>query len=193
MTSDEALMLQFQRGSTEALEELFARYREPLFGFFRRRLNSYERAEDLAQETFLAVIRATSRYEPRALVRTYLYAIALNLLAAERRKHLKDAPVESSPEPSIDAAPDAALWVRQALQKLDTSEREIIMLREYEQLSYSEIADLLRLPLNTVRSRLFRSRLALKGYLESESKPESRGAAAELANSSEEHEARNDQ
>jgi RNA polymerase sigma-70 factor, ECF subfamily len=193
MTSDEALMLQFQGGSTEAFDELFARYREPLFGFFRRRLNSCERAEDLAQETFLAVIRATSRYEPRALVRTYLYGIALNLLAAERRKQSKDAPVDSSPEPAVSGAPYAVLWVRQALQKLDPSEREIIMLREYEQLSYSEIADLLRLPLNTVRSRLFRSRMALKGYLESESKPERPAAAAELAESSEEHEARNDQ
>jgi RNA polymerase sigma-70 factor, ECF subfamily len=193
MTSDEALMLQFQGGSTEAFDELFARYREPLFGFFRRRLNSCERAEDLAQETFLAVIRATSRYEPRALVRTYLYGIALNLLAAERRKQSKDAPVDSSPEPAVSGAPYAVLWVRQALQKLDPSEREIIMLREYEQLSYSEIADLLRLPLNTVRSRLFRSRMALKGYLESESKPERRVATAELTNSSEEHEARNEQ
>jgi RNA polymerase sigma factor (sigma-70 family) len=83
MTSDEALMLEFQRGSREAFEELFARYREPLYGFFCRRLESRERAEDLAQETFLAVIRASSRYEPRALVRTYLYGIALNLVASE--------------------------------------------------------------------------------------------------------------
>src|SRR5258707_621598 len=64
MISDEALMLEFQRGSREAFEELFARYREPLFGFFRRRLENRERAEDLAQETFLAVIRAVTRYEP---------------------------------------------------------------------------------------------------------------------------------
>ena len=81
MISDEALMLEFQRGSRPAFEELFARYREPLYGFFRRRLESPERAEDLAQETFLAVIRATARYEPRALVRTYLYGIALKLVA----------------------------------------------------------------------------------------------------------------
>ena len=60
MISDEALMLEFQGGSREAFEELFARYREPLFGFFRRRLESKERADDLTQETFLAVIRATS-------------------------------------------------------------------------------------------------------------------------------------
>ncbi len=90
MVSDEALMLEFQRGSRPAFEELFGRYREPLYGFFRRRLNARDRAEDLTQETFLAVIRATSRYEPRALVRTYLYGIAVKLVAAERRKQAKD-------------------------------------------------------------------------------------------------------
>jgi RNA polymerase sigma-70 factor, ECF subfamily len=66
MTSDEALMLEFQGGSRAAFEELFARYRKPLYCFFGRRLNNPERAEDLTQETFLAVIRAASRYEPRA-------------------------------------------------------------------------------------------------------------------------------
>jgi hypothetical protein len=59
-----------------------------------------------------------------------------------------------------------ALWVRQAVNRLDAPEREILMLPEYEQLSYSEIGELLRLPVNTVRSRLFRSRMALKSYLE---------------------------
>jgi RNA polymerase sigma-70 factor (ECF subfamily) len=81
-------MLQFQGGSRAAFEELFARYRKPLYGFFARRLNNPERAEDLTQETFLAVIHAVSRYEPRALFRTYLYGIALKLVAAERRKVL---------------------------------------------------------------------------------------------------------
>ena len=146
MTSDEALMLEFQGGSRAAFEELFARYREPLYGFFRRRLNSAERADDLTQETFLAVIRARSRYEPRALVRTYLYGIALKLLAAERRKQLRDAPAQSDSEPAIDGAADVVLWVRQALGKLEASEREILMLREYEQLSYFEIAELFEFP-----------------------------------------------
>ena len=79
MISDEALMLEFQGGSHPAFELLFARYRGPLYGFFRRRLNGDQRAEDLTQETFVAVIRASARYEPRALVRTYLYSIAMNL------------------------------------------------------------------------------------------------------------------
>jgi RNA polymerase sigma-70 factor (ECF subfamily) len=167
MISDEALMLEFQRGSREAFDELFARYREPLFGFFRRRLENRERAEDLAQETFLVVIRATARYEPRALVRTYFYGIALKLLAAERRKLSgKEQSAEPGQEPAIEDCSETALWVRQALQKLDAGEREILMLREYEQLNYAEIAELLRLPVNTVRSRLFRSRLALKDHLQ---------------------------
>jgi RNA polymerase sigma-70 factor (ECF subfamily) len=163
MTSDEALMLDFQRGSREAFEELFARYREPLYGFFRRRLHAAERADDLTQETFLAVIRAAARYEPRSLVRTYLYGIAFKLLAVERRQQARSAPFEP---PMSTVALDTALWVQQAIEKLDATEREILMLREYEQLSYSEIADLLRMPLNTVRTKLFRSRMALKGFLD---------------------------
>lgn len=165
--SDEALMLEFQGGSRPAFEQIYTRYRGPLYGFFRRRLNGDQRAEDLTQETFLAVIRATERYEPMALVRTYLYGIAMNLLAAERRRIAKDSPPgREAPEPATREAPDSVLWIRQALEKLDESEREILMLREYEQLSYTEIADLHHLPVNTVRSRLFRARLALKGHLE---------------------------
>jgi RNA polymerase sigma-70 factor, ECF subfamily len=180
MTSDEALMLEFQRGSREAFDELFARYREPIHAFFRRRLESHERAEDLAQETFLAVIRASSRYEPRALVRTYLYGIALNLLAAGRRKQTRNgASVLSGLEPATKENPDCTLWVRQALERLDGAEREIIMLREYEQLSYAEIAELLRIPMNTVRSRLFRARMALKGLLEAEGRLQRATAAGD--------------
>ena len=171
MTSDEALMLQFQGGSRAAFEELFARYRKPLYGFFGRRLNNRERAEDLTQETFLAVIRAASRYEPRASLRTYLFGIALKLLAAERHKFLTGSTSgQPAPEPKTGGTPECVLWVRQAMEKLDAPDREILMLREYEQLSYSDIAQLLRIPVNTVRSRLFRSRLALKSYLESEAK-----------------------
>jgi RNA polymerase sigma-70 factor (ECF subfamily) len=163
MISDETLMLDFQRGSRPAFEELFARYRQPLYGFFRGRLGSGESADDLTQETFLAVIRATTRYEPRALVRTYLYSIAFKLLSAERRKMGRDHLTDLTAICSHDS--DERLWVRQALDRLDANDREILMLREYEQLSYGEIAELLRLPLNTVRSRLFRARMELKGIL----------------------------
>jgi RNA polymerase sigma-70 factor, ECF subfamily len=167
-TTDEALMLAFQAGSRDAFEQLFARYRRLLFGFFRRRLNhaADTRAEDLTQDTFLVVLRATERYEPRALVRTYLYGIAFNLLANERRRQLRDAPGSTAPEPATTSDATSVVWIRQALAKLELSEREILMLREYEQLSYAEIAELLELPINTVRSRLFRARMALKSLLE---------------------------
>jgi RNA polymerase sigma-70 factor, ECF subfamily len=179
MISDEALMIEFQRGSREAFDELFARYREPLYGFFRRRLAAKDRAEDLAQETFLAVIRAAVRYEPRAMVKTYLYGIALKLLAAERRKLSGNEPqIDDDHEPAEDGPSDNALWVRQALEKLDSSEREILMLREYEQLNYVEIGELLRLPVNTVRSRLFRARMELKSFLEPKRKAQSRTRSA---------------
>jgi RNA polymerase sigma-70 factor (ECF subfamily) len=179
MISDEALMLEFQRGSREAFEELFARYREPLYGFFRRRLAGKDRAEDLAQETFLAVIRSAIRYEPRALVKTYFYGIALKLLAAERRKLSGNEPqMDDDHEPTEDGPSEEALWVRQALEKLDAGEREILMLREYEQLNYAEIGELLRLPVNTVRSRLFRARMELKSFLEPKRKAQSRSRGA---------------
>jgi RNA polymerase sigma-70 factor (ECF subfamily) len=167
MISDEVLMLEFQSGSRPAFEELYSRYSGPLFGFFRRRLDSPQRAEDLAQETFLAVIHGASRYEPRALVRTYFYGIALKLLYAEHRKQRREGPdIDAVAEPRVPGTQESGLWVREAVAKLDGYEREILMLREYEQLSYSEIAELLRLPLNTVRSRLFRARVALKNHLD---------------------------
>ena len=86
MNSDEQLVLEFQRGSPEAFVELFERYREPVYGFFRRRLANPGRAEELAQECFLALLQNVKRYEPRASFRSYLYGIALHLVAAERRK-----------------------------------------------------------------------------------------------------------
>jgi RNA polymerase sigma-70 factor, ECF subfamily len=184
MMSDEALMLEFQGGARAAFEQLFARYRGPLYGFFRRRLDGDQRAEDLTQETFLAVIRSVGHYEPRALVRTYLYGIAMNLLSAERRKRHRDSPPgRPEPEATTHEAPDAALWIRQALSKLEDSEREILMLREYEQLSYAEIAELLKIPENTVRSRLFRSRMALREYLAPERRVDTAKTESEVAKS----------
>ena len=84
--TDEQLMVAFARGSTDAFTTLFTRYKQPLFGFFRRRVSDPSQAEELTQETFLAVLRATSRYQASALFRTYLYAIGFKILRAHRRK-----------------------------------------------------------------------------------------------------------
>jgi RNA polymerase sigma-70 factor (ECF subfamily) len=167
--SDEQLMVAFSRGSTEAFTELFSRYKQPLFGFFRRRVADPAHAEELTQETFLAVLRATPRYEPRALFRTFLYAIGFNILRAYRRKAALRATFlgrsPASHEPKAPSATDAGLILRQAIGKLNSTDREVLLLREFEQLNYANIAELLGLPLNTVRSRLFRARMALRDLL----------------------------
>jgi len=170
MISDETLMLEFQGGSRDAFEQLYARYQRRLCGFFRRRLANPARSEDLTQETFLAVIHGAATYQPRALFRTYLYAIAMNSLLAERRKQSRDSTGgEAAVDAAVRPAHDESLWIRQALQRLEPVEREVLMLREYEQLTYAEIAELLSLPVNTVRSRLFRARMALKQLLQGSS------------------------
>jgi RNA polymerase sigma-70 factor (ECF subfamily) len=175
VVSDEQLMVAFSRGSTDSFGELFSRYKEPMFGFFRRRLRDPAQAEELTQETFLALLRASSHYEPSATFRTYLYAIGFNILRAHRRKAAFRAMFHGDMfhgagredrEAAVRNTMDADLWLRDAVNRLERMDREILLLREFEQLSYAEIAELLRLPLNTVRSRLFRARTALRELLD---------------------------
>jgi RNA polymerase sigma-70 factor, ECF subfamily len=167
--SDERLMAAFARGSTEAFNTLFARYRQPVYGFFCRRMADSSHAEELAQETFLAVVGARGRYAARASFRTYLYAIALRILRSYRRKAAFRAMfagnVPAEREPGTRATMDAAIALREAVGKLDGVGREVLLLREYEELSYEEIAAVLGIPVNTVRSRLFRARMALREVL----------------------------
>ncbi len=170
ITTDATLMRSFSQGSHEAFTELFRRYRQPIYGFFRRRVADAARAEELAQETFLALLRSGVRYEPHALFRTYLYAIALKILRADRRKTTFRAAFfgqrNTIADPAKRDATESDLWVRRAIAKLAPMDREILLLREFEQLSYGEIAELLQLAVNTVRSRLFRARMALRELLE---------------------------
>src|SRR5258708_35981879 len=160
-------MSEIRQGSRTAFETLFERYREPIWRFFRRRTPDAGRAEELAQDTFVAVLEGAARYERRGLFRSYLFGIAYNVLLADRRKAVNRRPDRLDTEPAVQplADPDAGIWVRDALGRLDEDDREMIMLREYEQLSYQEIADLRGTPLNTVRSQLFRARMALKSAL----------------------------
>ena len=167
--SDEQLMVSFSRGSTDAFGELFSRYRQPMFGFFRRRVADPAQAEELTQETFLAVLRGASRYEPAATFRTYLYTIGLNILRSYRRKAAFRGMFSGTGTEGSEAAArsslDTEIVLRDAVSRLERVDREILLLREFEQLSYAEIAEVLRLPLNTVRTRLFRARTALRELL----------------------------
>jgi RNA polymerase sigma-70 factor (ECF subfamily) len=184
--SDEKLMVDFSRGQADAFSVLFTRYKQPVFGFFRRRVTDPAQAEELTQENFLAVLRAAARYQPDALFRTYLYAVGFKILRDYRRKTTFRATFlgEQLPdrEPVIEDAIEAKALIRDAVGKLERLDREILLLREFEQLSYAEIADLLCLPLNTVRSRLFRARQALYDLLAA---PASQFATREFAESKE--------
>jgi RNA polymerase sigma-70 factor (ECF subfamily) len=167
--SDEQLMLAFAAGRNDAFTALFERYKQPLFGFFRRRLADSAQAEELTQETFIAVLRSAPRYQPSALFRTFLYSIALRILRAHRRKTAFRATFfgeqPAGREPAGHSDPVVDLLMREAVATLDRIDREVLLLREFEQLSYAEIAEVLALPLNTVRSRLFRARTALHDLL----------------------------
>ena len=165
--NDEQLMAAFSCGVPGAFDELFLRYKQPLFGFFRRRVADAAQAEELTQETFLAVLRSASHYKPSATFRTYLYAFAFNLLRAHRRKAAFRAMFHaaSEREPAARGSLDREMVLRDAVNRLERIDREVLLLREFEQLSYAEIAELLGLPLNTVRSRLFRARMALREML----------------------------
>jgi len=169
--TDERLMLSFAEGRAEAFGALFSRYKQPVFGFFRRRVTDPGLAEEMAQETFLAVLKAAGRYEQTALFRTWLYAIAFRILRAHRRKAAFRAVFlgarDEAAEPAAAGSVDVDVMMRLAVRKLDELDREVLLLREFEHLSYAEIADVLRVPLNTVRSRLFRARTALHGLLTS--------------------------
>jgi RNA polymerase sigma-70 factor (ECF subfamily) len=165
--TDDELVRDARDGSGAAFEALFERYRGPIWQFFRRRVPDAAGAEELAQDTFVALLEGLKRFEARTTFRAYVFGIAYHVLSAHRRKvaHRVTYPLDFEPPSNSPGDPDAGLWVRHALTQLAEDDREILMLREYHELSYQEIADLRRLPLNTVRSRLFRARIALKAAL----------------------------
>ncbi len=167
---DEELMLAFKNGDGRAFRTLFDRYKNPVYGYVRRRVNDPGRAEEITQDVFMALVQHRNGYEVTASFRTYLYRIALNRIASEHRKKKEEAWPET-PEgqpvavPATGGDPAVVQQVREALARLEPQQREIVMLREYEGLSYDEIARVLEVPVGTVRSRLFRAKMALRELL----------------------------
>src|SRR5690349_997881 len=134
-------MLRFQDGDVRAFEELVRRHRTPVFSFLFRLTGDRGRAEDLCQETFLRVVRASEEWEPRALFRTWLYAVARNQATDEarrrafRRTEPLDAPgraAEAADDPPPDRAAEGALLrpkLEAALAALPSEQREVFVLR----------------------------------------------------------------
>lgn len=167
---DAQLMLQVAAGSETAFTELIHRHQNGLLNFFAR-MGAYSDGEDLVQETFVRLYKARERYRPAARFTTYLYVLARHVWAdlgrkAMRRERLA-ASLKTDAEIAEAAAPPAAdsgLDVREALERLSPKLREVVVLNVYQGLSYQEIADVLGIPLGTVKSRL---NLALQELRES--------------------------
>jgi RNA polymerase sigma-70 factor (ECF subfamily) len=178
LESDERLMLRFQGGDVRAFEELVRRHRTPVFSFLLRLVGDRGRAEDLCQETFLRVVGAAERWEPRALFRTWLYAVARNQALDEARRQafrrtepLDDParPGAASDDPAPDRAAEAALVrpkLEAALAALPGEQREVFLLREHAGLRFHEIAEVTGVPENTVKSRMRYALEALREKLE---------------------------
>lgn len=153
--------------ANDAFADLFARHRASVWGFFRRRVWDAARAEDLTQETFVALLKSAPRYEVRAPFRSFLFGIAFNLLAEERRRARHAGTADELPGLAANTPDlDVVVHVRQAIASLDPIDRDVLLLREFETLSYAEIAAALDVPVNTVRSRLFRARMAVREKLQ---------------------------
>jgi RNA polymerase sigma-70 factor (ECF subfamily) len=194
LESDERLMLRFQKGEVRAFEELVRRHRAPVFSFLLRLTGDRGRAEDLCQETFLRVVRAADGWEPRALFRTWLYAVARNQAQDEaRRKAFRRTDPEADPagtaaasdDPGPEEAAAGALLrpkLEAALASLPAEQREVFLLREHAGLRFPEIADVTGVPENTVKSRMRYALEALRErLLEMGVTPDAGDAAARSA------------
>jgi len=165
---DEDLMLRVAGGSREAMSPLLRRYASPLLTFIRRMTGDWHRAEELFQEAFLAVWQNRRRYEYPRPFRPWLFGIAMNKCRADFRKSAA-TPACLADEPDLPAAAhgrtpveaaiasETALLVTQAVGTLPPGQRTVLVLRVWNGLEYAEIARILDIPLNTVKSRLERS------------------------------------
>ncbi len=164
--TDQELLVRVAQGDREAFEVLYGRFARPVLGLALRRLGDRGRAEDAVQETFASVWRSAASYKPeRGPGAPWLYAVARNAIS-DRGRARHEPPAEAPDEPALDAGPDERAeqdwlsWrVHRALADLPERERSLIELAYWSELSQSEIAERLSIPLGTVKTRT-RSALA---------------------------------
>jgi RNA polymerase sigma-70 factor, ECF subfamily len=173
--ADEDLMVLYQRGEVRAFEILLVRHRKPLYNFILRYLGDKETAEDLLQEAFMRVIRGAEAYKRQAKFTTWLYTIARNLCVDQtrRRKHRKhaslDAPLDAGEESGslLDVIPSKEMssdrksvnkqlheTMQRAIAGLSEEQREVFLMREFLDMPFKQIADVVGVPENTVKSRM---------------------------------------
>ena len=191
---DDELMERYRAGDENAFTLLVRRHQQPLVNFIARFINDRDGAEDLAQETFIRIFKASRRYQPgRAHFKTWMYHIASNLCKNELRnrgrrdRYRVDNVVDSNDEGDVeqidliertpaDASfqPEVALErkelddaIQTAISELPEQYRVPLILRDLQGLSYDEISETLELRDGTTKSRINRARLMLKDKLKS--------------------------
>ena len=180
--SDDELIAAILGGDRERFGDLVERYQGRLVNYLFRLLRNLEEAHELAQEVFLKVYQVLDRYDPQYKFSTWLFRVAQNAAIDQiRRRRLKlvslaqeDAEGEARDwdPPSLDRGPYGQLRnqergeaLQSAIDALPWEYRELILLRHFGELPYEEIARLKRMPLGTVKNKLFRGRQMLKERL----------------------------
>jgi RNA polymerase sigma-70 factor (ECF subfamily) len=173
--TDAELIQRTGAGDRTAFETLYKRYARPVFGLALRRLGDRGRAEDALQETFVSIWRSAATYKPeRGPGAPWLYGVARNAIV-DRSRVRSEPPAEAPDEPSLEAGPDERAegsWVQwrvhRALETLPEREREVIALAYWGDLSQSEVAERLGIPLGTVKTRTRAALAHLADALEGE-------------------------
>jgi len=169
------LVAQAQRGDRNAFGELVCIHAQGVTNVIYRMCGDVQIAEEAAQETFIQAWLHLSSYHPQTSLRNWLYRIAVNaatdILRKEKRilpNAIEDLPLtDSSPGPeSLLSQSERTVLVQKAILSLPDASRAVLVLREYEEMSYHEIADTLDIPVGTVMSRLNYARKILKEKLE---------------------------
>ncbi len=180
--TDEQLILEFQEtNDTELFEAIVSRYKNPLFNFVFRFLGDRDATSDVVQETFIKVYRNKDSYKTFAKFSTWIYTIAGNLAKTElqRRKRKNQISINSWGEdeetmdlpdggPLPDRLVDSGMknkMIQEALLKLPEVYREMVILRDIQEMSYEEIAETMGISIGTVKSRINRGRAQLQELL----------------------------
>ncbi|HEX5759377.1 MAG TPA: sigma-70 family RNA polymerase sigma factor [Thermoanaerobaculia bacterium] len=180
--SDDELVAAILKGDRERFGDLVERHQGRLVNYLFRLLRNLDEAHELAQEVFLKVYQVLDRYDPQYKFSTWLFRVAQNAAIDQiRRRRLKlvslqqeDAEGEARDWdlPSPDRGPyghlrnqERGAALQEAIDALPWEYRELILLRHYGELPYEEIAQLKRMPLGTVKNKLFRGRQMLKERL----------------------------
>jgi RNA polymerase sigma factor (sigma-70 family) len=169
---DDLLAVRCQLGERAAFDELIARWHEPLWKYARRLTGDDDAAADTVQEVWLRVLRGIARLRDPALLRPWLFGIARRVVMDRLRASYSEpamVPIDETELAGADDGRDLADDVsalHAELEELPVLEREVLVLFYLRELTLTELADVLSVPVGTIKSRLFRARNALRRQLE---------------------------